>query len=178
MSINHLLNEPELDIVVKSINVGNYNATPFNQVKTDPSEAIMYYENTVPAATQKNADVVRYHISRNGDFIDVTGYTGWDFPTGTLKSNQDVHFDIVISHPEVDSAYTNFASRAVASATNFESTSDIGFRLIAGLSANLAVPVAGTDFNTTIRQSFAVGSFTGNNNVLCSFKYSILCKTK
>jgi len=178
MSINHLLNDPELDISVKSLNIGTYNVTPFNQVKTDPSEVVLYY-NTLTASVSRDADIVRYHISRNGDFIDVTGYVGWDFPVDTLQTAQTMYFDIVIPHPEVDSAYTAFSSRLVAPVTTFLSRTEIGYRTTgSNLNDDLAVAVAGTTFNTTLRQRILVGVFTGTNNVLCSFKYSILCKTK
>jgi hypothetical protein len=179
MSLNHLLNSPELDISVKSVKVGTYNASPYNEVQLNPPDALMYY-NTPTGTAISSADFISIHTYRNGDFIIATGYIGWTFPPTTLAANQGPYIDILIRHPEVETAYSDFTTRKCASTFDIKGISEISFRLLDGIVNTVPSVVAGTDLNTTVRQRFNVGGFNEatTNNVLYTFNYSILCKTK
>jgi len=178
MSLNHLIN-PELDISVKSLIIGTYNATPYNEVQLQPTDVLMYY-NTPTGAAITSPDIIRIHTYRNGDFINATGYIGWNFPPTTLAANQGPYIDILIRHPEVETAYSDFTTRKCASTFDIKGISEITFRLLDGIVNTVPSVIAGTDLNTTIRQRFNVGGFSEatTNNVLYTFNYSILCKTK
>lgn len=177
MSINHILENPELDIVVKSINVGGVNYSPFNDVITDISKAVCHFDQGGSPA-QKFANSIRIHVKRNGNFIEATGYCGYNFEAGGIDQNSSLYVDIEISHPEVADAYIDPLSRGVATNISITGFQNMNLRTVPSIDNVIAVPVGGTNTTTIIRQNLYVSTFASTNNFMSTFTYSILCPTK